>query len=550
LEDLAFKYLHPAEYEELVAKVQKTREQREEEIERAKEILEQKLAEAGIEAEVQGRPKHLWSIYTKMQREDVDFGDIYDLIALRIIVKTVPDCYHALGVVNELFVPLPGRFYDYIARPKPNMYQSLHQKLIGPTMEPMEIQIRTHEMHRTAEFGIAAHWSYKEGKPDNGEFAKRLDFMRSQLFEWHHEIGSASEFLRQAVEQLFSDQVFVFTPQGDIVDLPVGATPIDFAYRIHTELGNHMVGARISGKIVPLSYRFDTTLLDQRPPFHNGDVVEIVSRPQATPGIDWAHIAKTSYARNKIRAFFRKKNRAELEAHGREIFFKELRQQRLGDGDLSAQHLAARAAELLNYNDVEDMFVAIGNGSVSPITVVNRVKSEMPIERPDALQVGSLHTEQKIEIVAGGVSNVEYRRSRCCLPLPGDDVVGFVTRGRGISLHRRGCGALASLAREEKARLIDVDWKASGHFSTDVVIEAMDRVGLLGDISHLFSGAQVNIESARIGSRRGQTAQLRLTVDVRDVDQLNQLIQSLLAIPDVLNVYRLGQGPMPPRVAS
>ncbi len=529
LEDLAFKYLEPEKYAEIAARVQSTRKQREEDIHEAIRILKERLEKEKIRAEVHGRPKHLYSIYQKMLKEEIDLDQIYDLLAIRVIVDTVADCYHALGVVHDLWLPIPGRFDDYIAKPKPNMYQSLHTKVIGPRQQPLEVQIRTWEMHRTADFGIAAHWQYKEGTTPEDRFEQRMRLLRQQLFEWQADGKDSSEFLRSVVNDLFNDQVFVFTPKGDVIDLVAGSTPIDFAYRVHTDLGNTCVGAKVNGRIVPLNYQF-----------RNGDIVEIITRPNAHPSRDWLNFVKTSHARSKIKQYFRKQAHAENVARGREMLEREA--ERLGMDARELLHAEAleEVARQLNLPSAEEVYAAVGDGRYSAQTVLNRILPEMP-SQPTLLPTGKV-MEGETRLTVDGIDNVMIRRARCCSPLPGDEVVGYTTRGRGMTLHHRSCKNVQSYLLNEPERLVAVHWdaKPGAYYATALHIEAADRTGLLSDIANVFGEARTNITSVHTISLPNGVARIDLTVEVQNTAQLRNLIDRVRRISDVLDIRRGG----------
>jgi len=529
LEDLAFKYAQPDGYADIVEKVSGTRQERESEIHEVIALIQSGLERDGIKAEIQGRPKHLYSIYEKMLKEEIDFREIYDLTAIRIIVDTVADCYHALGVVHDQWMPIPERFDDFIAKPKPNMYRSLHTKVIGPRGEPLEIQIRTWEMHRMAEFGIAAHWHYKEGGAADDQFEKKLAWLRQQLFDWQADSQDANEFLRSVTEDLFSDQVFVFTPKGDVIDLPAGSTPVDFAYRIHSDLGNHCVGAKVNGRIVPLSHRFS-----------NGDIVEVISRSSASPSLDWLGFVKTSQARSRIKVHFRKLHRVQSIAEGRGMLEKEIERQHLDPHELLKSENLQSILEHLNVQSEDDLFAAVGYGHTAAMTVVNRLKATQPA--PEGLAVSGKRpsAEARLGIVAGGVDGVAIRRSKCCTPVPGDEVIGYLTRGRGITLHRKGCPNLAAYSNKEPDRLVEVEWShANGErFQAGLRIEAMDRVGLLNDISAVFSESKTNIYAAKIRSHPNKTASFDLIVEVEDLSHLTELMNTMARLSDILEVRR------------
>ena len=544
LEDLAFKYINPEAYNELKQKLDKTRSQREKDIATATDTLKERLAEEGIQAEFQGRPKHLYSIYNKMQKQTLDLGEIYDLIALRVIVPSVADCYHALGIVHQVWMPLPGRFDDYIAKTKSNGYQSLHTKVIGPTGEPLEIQIRTTEMHRTADFGIAAHWQYKEGggKSKSASADKRFDskltLLRQQLFDWQYDAKEPGEFLRSVVGDLFTDQVFVFTPKGDVLDFPVGATPIDAAYRIHSALGQHCAGAKVNGKIVPLTYHFK-----------NGDIVEILTRPNANPSLDWLASAKTSHARTKIKAYFRKLRYASNVARGRELLQKELERLHLDTRYLMSPDVLNKIGEQMNHPGQEDLLAAVGYGDAAIGSVVTRMRAlvqEAPQEDSRTFDRRSVNTASgntsKLQ-VGGDLEDVAIVRAKCCQPVPGDEVSGYMTRGKGIALHRHGCANVAHYQQTEPERLIEIDWKPSDpaqRYSTDIKIELVDRLGLLEDIGKLFSEAKTFIQAIRTRSLPNHTAVMQISFDAIDTAHIAAMIARLQRLTDVMDIHRLG----------
>ncbi len=539
LEDLAFKYTNPDAYNELKQKLDKTRAQREKDITVATEVLKARLGAEGIHAEFQGRPKHLYSIYNKMQKQTLDLGEIYDLIALRVIVPTVADCYHALGIVHQVWLPLPGRFDDYIAKVKSNGYQSLHTKVIGPTGEPLEIQIRTTDMHRTADFGIAAHWQYKEGGGKartpgaDKRFDKKMTLLRQQLFDWQSDAKEPGEFLRGVVSDLFTDQVFVFTPKGDVLDFPVGATPIDAAYRIHSDLGLHCAGAKVNGKIVPLTSHFK-----------NGDIVEILARPSANPSLDWLASAKTSHARTKIKAYFRKLRFASNVARGRELLQKELERLHLDARHLMSPDVLSKIAEQMNSHGQEDLLAAIGYGEAPIGSVVTRLRTlaqGAPQEEARSFERKGVNSG-KLQ-VGGDLEDVAIVRAKCCQPVPGDEVVGYMTRGKGIALHRHGCANVAHYQQTEPERLIEVDWQPSDptqRYSTDIKIELVDRLGLLEDIGKLFSEVKTFIQAIRTRSYPNHTAVMQISFDAVDTDHINAMITRLQRLTDVMDIHRLG----------
>jgi GTP pyrophosphokinase len=529
LEDLSFKYLNRQEHDRLVDALSRTRRDREEDVAEVRRILQERLGEYGIHAEIQGRAKHLYSIYNKLKKQELTLDQLYDLIAVRVIVNTVAECYHVLGVVHEVWLPIPGLFSDHIARPKPNMYQSLHTKVIGPRGEPIEIQIRTWEMHRTADFGIAAHWSYKEGGRPDRRFEEKLTWMRQQLFDWQSDSSNDAEFMRSVVEDLFTDQVFVFTPRGDVIDLPVGSGPIDFAFRIHSELGLHCVGARVNGRMVSLNYQFK-----------NGDIVEIMTRPSAQPSYDWLNLVRTSHAKSRIRGWFRKQRHAENVAKGRDLLEREVT--RVGaDRDVLKAERLAELARQMNYNHEEDLLAAVGYGHVAGATVVGRLRAAEP-PKPQLITGRPSAASAKLKISADGMDGLFIRRSRCCMPLPGEDVVGYITRGKGIAIHRECCGNIQDALVHEPDRIQRVDWARNGDekHPVPIRIDTMDRVGVMAEVAAAFSERKINIEKANIRTLPAGGAVWEMVVDVADTEELDYIIRVVSAIPDVLSVTRPG----------
>ncbi len=527
LEDLAFKHLDPVAYRELARKVEKKRSERVHLIEKAIQQLQRALAEAGLEATVQGRPKHLWSIYQKMQREGVDIDRIYDLIALRVIVNTEAECYLALGVVHKLWAPLPGMFTDYIAKPKPNGYQSLHTKVVGPDGEIMEVQIRTWEMHRNAEYGIAAHWRYKEvgdepqRKPDALDQA--LAWLR-ELMEMNRDIRDASEFTRSVIGDLFRDQVFVFTPKGDVIDLPKGSTPIDFAYRIHTEIGHRCIGAKVNGKLVPLDYQLQT-----------GDVVEIItSKHPKGPSPDWLRFVKTSLARNRIKRYLKEQSYAENLQRGRELLAEALEKAGLSLGEVLESGKLDELAKAYQLQNANELLAAIGWGSVSVQSVVNKLKPPAPKPRVTVVNP----TEAVTLPVRKGT--LLYRLAKCCTPVPNDPIVGYISRGRGIIVHRTDCRNILRLQEAEPERIVALDWgfPLSEPVTARLRVVAYDRIGLLSDVSNAISSKGVSIISNRSITKDG-LAYFDLGIIVPDAKTLQSVIESIQRLTDVVQVTRI-----------
>jgi GTP pyrophosphokinase len=527
LEDLAFKHLDPVAYRELARKVEKKRSERVHLIEKAIQQLQRALAEAGLEATVQGRPKHLWSIYQKMQREGVDIDRIYDLIALRVIVNTEAECYLALGVIHKLWAPLPGMFTDYIAKPKPNGYQSLHTKVVGPDGEIMEVQIRTWEMHRNAEYGIAAHWRYKEigdepqRKPDALDQA--LAWLR-ELMEMNRDIRDASEFTRSVIGDLFRDQVFVFTPKGDVIDLPKGSTPIDFAYRIHTEIGHRCIGAKVNGKLDPLDYQLQT-----------GDVVEIItSKHPKGPSPDWLRFVKTSLARNRIKRYLKEQSYAENLQRGRELLAEALEKAGLSFGEVLESGKLDELAKAYQLQNANDLLAAIGWGSVSVQSVVNKLKPPAPKPR-----VTVVNPTEAVALPARK-GTLLYRLAKCCTPVPNDPIVGYISRGRGIIVHRTDCRNIIRLQEAEPERIVALDWgfPLSEPVTARLRVVAYDRIGLLSDVSNAISSKGVSIISNRSITKDG-LAYFDLGIIVPDAKTLQSVIESIQRLTDVVQVTRI-----------
>lgn len=531
LEDLAFKYLEPEAYAMVSEKVSGTRGEREDDLAEAVDMIQRHLAKDGIEAVIQARPKHLWSIYQKMLREKVDISEIYDLSAVRVIVNRVGECYHALGLVHDLWMPIPERFSDYIAKPKSNMYQSLHTKVIGPRGEPLEVQIRTWDMHRVADFGVAAHWQYKERMRSGDEFERKLSWLRQQLFDWQSDSKDAGEFLHSVINDLFTDQVFVFTPRGDVIDLPAGSTPVDFAYRIHSDVGNHCVGGKVNGRIVPLTYKFN-----------NGDIVEVITRSNAQPSLDWLAFVKTSHARNRIKGFYRKAHYTENVTKGHEMLEREL--ERLGHEPkelIKASDITA-VAKALNLQSEDDLYAAIGYGHVALGSVVNRLKMPEP-QKPEALVIEAPKStgKSKLAVTLDGVKNLMITRAKCCAPLPGEEVVGYVSRGKGVSLHSITCPNVAAYRASEPERLVDINWVETNgeRYPTDLSIRALNRMGLLSEITALFSESKTNITGAKVKTLADKTANIDLTVDLPNVEALNDIMLKVGSLSDVLKIERV-----------
>jgi guanosine-3',5'-bis(diphosphate) 3'-pyrophosphohydrolase len=527
LEDLAFRYLEPDKYRAIADMLATKREARQRYINHVCRLLQEELSRHGLSAQVQGRAKHIYSIYQKMQRyaaEGRNPHEIYDLLAVRILVDSVPECYRALGIVHSLFTPLPGTFDDYIAKPKQSMYQSLHTTVMGPGGRPLEVQIRTHEMHQVAEYGVAAHWRYKEGEKPDRRYQERLAWLR-QLLQWHQEMAGAQELVEAIKSDIFQDQVFVFTPKGEVKELPRGATPIDFAYRIHTDLGHRCVGAKVNGRLVPLNYQLQ-----------NGDVVEIiVSKTAKGPSRDWLNpelgYVHTSHARQKIRQWFKRQERAENVARGREMLLKEL--SRLG---LELAQVEGELVRAFGLTDVEELFFRLGYGELSPHQVLTRIPHllEPPPQAPHRPRHQPLVSAAGVRVLGSG--DLLTRLARCCQPMPGDPIVGYVSRGEGVSVHRTDCPNLPALERE---RLVEVEWGAPGHvYPVAVRIDAWDRVGLMRDISTLVAEEGVNMTGIRSQEHDDGTITIYVTLETQGLSQLIRLLAKLEGVRGVTAVKR------------
>ena len=530
LEDLSFKALQPKEFVRVSELVAKTRLQRQKEIDEAISRIVEQFGERGIPVlEIRGRPKHLYSIWNKLKRGEHRFEEINDLLALRILVETVPECYQALGVVHETFVPLAGLFYDYIARPKPNGYQSLHTKVLGPGGGPLEVQIRTRSMHETAEFGVAAHWTYKEGRAKVDE-TKRLGSLRRQLVEWSDESADSGEYLRNVGTDLFSEQVFVFTPKGDVIDMPAGATPVDFAFRVHSQLGMTLVGAKINGSIVPLSTELQ-----------NGDVCELVTRGNAQPSLDWLEFVKSAHTKAKLRTYFRKLSKDTDAVRGRGLLERELRSQGLDPKLYLGESSLQKVSETMDTAHTStDVLAKLGTGLVSAQSIVAKLRGAVP-ETPGADQIRLTRTrEGKTKLTTEGMQGVLVSRAKCCTPIPGDEIVGYVTRGRGIVLHRKACPNAQGYLNTEPDRLLAYDWPPDGSvYAVALDLTSVDRIGLMMDVTTVLGESKTNLSSIRTKTLANHTAQTQIVIDVRDVDHYQQITTKLGNIPDVISITRL-----------
>jgi guanosine-3',5'-bis(diphosphate) 3'-pyrophosphohydrolase len=537
LEDLSFKTLHAGPYREIAELVEKRRGERQELIEDVITLTRGKLKELGLKADVEGRPKHLYSIYEKMVVRGKEFNEIYDLVGLRITCESLRDCYAALGAVHALWKPVPGRFKDYIAMPKSNLYQSLHTTVVGPGGKPLEIQIRTRDMHRTAQFGIAAHWRYKEGVKQSRDSADVA--WLGQMMEWLKDMADPREFMDSLKIDLYGGQVFVFTPKGDVVNLPAGATPVDFAYTIHTDVGHRTIGAKANGKLVPLDYELRT-----------GDTVEVLtSRAQGEgPSQDWLQFVKTPRARSKIRQWFARGRREDAMEQGRDAVQRFMRKQNLPIKRLMTEETLGQVADELKYPNLEALYVSVGEGHVSPQSVVARLARlvsgtsdeedvrDVALARP--VRIGKPDISQGVMV--RGATDLWVRLGRCCTPVPGDQIMGFVTRGQGVSVHRTDCPNVKALQKEPE-RMIDVSW-AEGKptsFTVAIQVEALDRTRLLSDVATTLSDNHVNILAATSTTGRDRIVRLRFTFELADIAHLSSVLASVKRVENVYDAYRV-----------
>ncbi len=530
LEDLSFQHLQPERYREVADLLASRRVSHERYISQVEKIVSKELSKAGIKAEVQGRAKHIYSIYQKMEKyaaQGKTFDEIYDLMALRVLVDTVADCYNALGVIHGLWRPIPGQFDDYVANPKESLYQSLHTTVLCLGARPLEVQIRTHDMHRAAEYGVAVHWRYKEGGKRDQRYEERMSWIR-QLLEWQRDLSGADEFVESVKADFFQDQVFVYTPKGEVKDLPMGSTPIDFAFRIHTDIGYHCIGGRVNGRLVPLNYQLQ-----------NGDVVEIMTgRASRGPSRDWLNpnlgYVKTSSAREKVRQWFKKQERADNIERGRELLEREVR--RLG---LAASECQATLLEQFRYEDWDDFLAALGYGGVSLHQVA--IKLAALIEKEEEPAVATAQAPAAPVYAPGiqvlGTGDLLTQLARCCNPVPGDPIIGYVTRSRGVSVHRADCHNV--LNAEERERLVEVEWGRTGQlYPVAVHIEAWDRVGLMRDISTMVAAEQVNMVGVRTQEHGDRTVSVYITLETTGVEQLTRLLSRLESVRGVQSVSR------------
>ncbi|MRJ46434.1 RelA/SpoT family protein [Fundicoccus ignavus] len=541
LEDIALRYINPSEYYRIVRLMDSKRDEREKYIQEAIVDINDAVEELEITAEVYGRPKHIYSIYRKMVDQNKDFDNIYDLLAIRVLVSTIKDCYAVLGAIHTKWKPMPGRFKDYIAMPKANMYQSIHTTVIGPYGKPVEIQIRTFQMHEVAEYGVAAHWAYKEGKTEKvntqDNIQKQLNWFRD-LVELQDEAQDASEFMNFVKEDIFKDQVYIFTPKGDVYELPNGSGPIDFAYHIHSEIGNKTIGAKINGNIAPLNYKLK-----------NGDIVEILTNPSSNgPSRDWLSFTQTSKARNRIKRFFKLKDRDQNSERGQQLIEKELKESNNSIKLITKKQNEKNLLERFNFNSLTDLYAAVGLGELSVSAVLNflgilpeREPEKIPTQN-ESHQAQRSRTVHESGVVVEGVDNLMIRLSRCCSPVPGDEIVGYITRGRGISVHRADCANLQN-EPDLKQRTIHVEWdiadELSTEYETELSITGFDRTGLINDVLHVVNHTVKNLRNVNGKVDANSTEVVVIKVAISNVNQLENLMTKLKNIPDVYEVSRV-----------
>ncbi len=535
LEDLSLRYLEPEKFYDLVKKVNMRRAEREELIDQIIVELKENLNALGIENEISGRPKNLYSIYKKMHIQGKAFDEIYDLSAIRILVDDVKDCYGVLGVVHTLWKPIPGRFKDYIAMPKPNMYQSLHTTVIDSNGEIFEVQIRTYEMHRTAEYGIAAHWKYKEGvtTPENVE-GDNLTWIR-QMLEWQKDSTDPTDFMEMLKIDFFTDEVYVFTPGGDVINLPEGSTPIDFAYRIHSQVGNTCVGSKVNGRIVPLNYQLK-----------NGNIVEIITNPNSSPSLDWLKIVKSNQAKNKIRQFFKVKDKDKNIELGKEMVEREIKRHNLAPSKLLKEDWLLAIADKLGIKNTPDLYASVGYGTTTSNQVVTKLIERYSKENAvkditveDVKVVKKKPRHGSVGVKIKGVDNIKIRFAGCCNPLPNDRIIGFVTMGRGVSIHRIDCPNI--IQESDRSRFLEVEWdnENNSSYSAEIAIKASDRGSLLAEVTNRISNSKIPLTGLNARTDKDRIANINIILEIHDIVELDRLLDSLRGIKGVLEVYRV-----------
>ncbi|MGE6629110.1 RelA/SpoT family protein [Bacillus sp. NPDC077027] len=547
LEDTALRYLNPQQYYRIVNLMKRKRAEREEYLDEVVNEVKDRVSEVNIKAEFSGRPKHIYSIYRKMVLQNKQFNEIYDLLAVRILVDSIKDCYAVLGIIHTCWKPMPGRFKDYIAMPKPNMYQSLHTTVIGPKGDPLEVQIRTFEMHEIAEYGIAAHWAYKEGKEtaepnEEAVFQKKLSWFR-EILEFQNESTDAEEFMESLKIDLFSDMVFVFTPKGDVIELPSGSVPIDFSYRIHSEIGNKTIGAKVNGKMVTLDHKLKT-----------GDIIEILtSKHSYGPSQDWVKLAQTSQAKHKIRQFFKKQRREENVDKGRELVEKEIKNLEFDVKDILTADNIKKVADKFNFANEEDMYAAVGYNGITALQVANRLTEKERKLRDQEEQEKTVQDvtvepktyrgkKREAGVRVKGIDNLLVRLSKCCNPVPGDSIVGFITKGRGVSVHRDDCPNVKT--GEAQERLIPVEWEHEQptqnrkEYNVEIEILGYDRRGLLNEVLQAVNETKTNISSVSGKSDRNKVATIHMAIFIQNINHLHKVVERIKQIKDIYSVRR------------
>ncbi|PCK20668.1 (p)ppGpp synthetase [Bacillus pumilus] len=547
LEDTALRYLNPQQYYRIVNLMKRKRAEREEYLDEVVNEVKDRVSEVNIKADFSGRPKHIYSIYRKMVMQNKQFNEIYDLLAVRILVDSIKDCYAVLGIIHTCWKPMPGRFKDYIAMPKPNMYQSLHTTVIGPKGDPLEVQIRTVEMHEIAEYGIAAHWAYKEGKEsaestEEVVFQKKLSWFR-EILEFQNESTDAEEFMESLKIDLFSDMVFVFTPKGDVIELPSGSVPIDFSYRIHSEIGNKTIGAKVNGKMVTLDHKLKT-----------GDIIEILtSKHSYGPSQDWVKLAQTSQAKHKIRQFFKKQRREENVEKGRELVEKEIKNLEFDVKDILTAENLQKVADKFNFSNEEDMYAAVGYNGITALQVANRLTEKERKQRDQEEQEKTVQEvtmepktyhgkKREAGVRVKGIDNLLVRLSKCCNPVPGDSIVGFITKGRGVSVHREDCPNVRT--GEAQERLIPVEWEHEPpaqnrkEYNVEIEILGYDRRGLLNEVLQAVNETKTNISSVSGKSDRNKVATIHMAIFIQNINHLHKVVERIKQIKDIYSVRR------------
>lgn len=536
LEDLSLKYLDPEGYYDLVQKIKTKKNVRETYIARVINILSREIDNVGTHAEIYGRSKHFYSIYRKMKNQNRNFDEIYDLVAVRVITESVKDCYGVLGVVHTQWTPIPGRFKDYIAMPKPNLYQSIHTTVIGPDGEPFEIQIRTREMHETAEYGIAAHWKYKEGRSGNKDhkYESKMSWLR-QILEWQTEVEDAGELVETIKVDLLNEEVYVFSPKGTVVELPFGSCPLDFAYRIHSDIGNHCVGAKVNSKIVPLNY-----------PLKNGDIIEVMTSKNSNgPSRDWLNFVKSAHARNKIKQYFKKEEKDENIHKGKNLLEREIKREGLQQTNLLSQGNLEILSEKCNYKTVNDFYAAIGYSGIKMGTILPKMKVLFPKEFPEIEEEVVLKKPQRqykasaSTVIVAGYNEIDVHFSKCCNPVPGDKIVGYITKGRGISVHRTDCANVLNLS--DPQRIVDVEWNkySIGSFTAEIHIKAHESQGNLIKISKIFMEMNIPVTALNAKNERHEYDFFTATIEVKSRRELNLLIKNLNKIKEIITIQRV-----------